>query len=215
MSVVHVSTRTPHRTGLQGRPHTLGDSTSHTTRHYSGIPHTQIFPTKHTPALLGKRWHPAHPRMYRCRPAAAAPLTLPISNPSDVGFPRSTRDACTHTLEPSPLARAPPPVHTSSATFATPLPLTQTLVRRRPLVRFVARSLTASVSLIPRAHPPLSPPSPVTINPRAPATHSLRIRDGDNEGSEGSRGSGGSRGGWAGSGRGDGRGSSETRRPLA
>ena len=130
---IHVSTRTPHRTGLQGRPHTLGDSTSHTTRHYSGIPHTQIFPTKHTPALLGKRWHPAHPRMYRCRPAAAAPLTLPISDPSDVGYPRSTRDAGTHTPEPSAVARAacaPSPAHTSSATSTYPLPHTEPLARR-------------------------------------------------------------------------------------
>ena len=184
MTVVHVSTRTPHRTGLQGRPHTPGDSTSHTTRHYSGIPHTQIFPTKHTPALLGKRWHPAHPRMYRCRPAAAAPLTLPISNPSDMGYPRSTRDAGTSTPKPSAVSHAacaPSPAHTSSATCTYPLPHTKPLARRLPWVSFDARSLTAHSTLITRAHPPLpiSPPSPVTILTRAPATHSLRIRDRD------------------------------------
>ena len=117
MTVVHVSTRTPHRTGLKGRPHTPGDSTSHTARHYSGIPHKQISPTKHTPALLGKRWHPAHPRMYRCRPAAAAPLSLPISNPSDAGRPQCTHEAGTHPPRPT-VARAPPPTLSSSATQA-------------------------------------------------------------------------------------------------
>ena len=108
-------------------------------------PHTC---NNNTPALLGKRWHPAHPRMYRCRPAAAAPLTLPISNPSDVGCPRSTRDAgllahTPRTPEPSAVDRAacaPSPAHTSSATCTYPLPHTEPLARRLPWVRFVAWS---------------------------------------------------------------------------
>ena len=82
----YMSRRAP-RTALDSRedhthqeipPHTRPDTTVESVESHSHAK-TQIFPTKHTPALLGKRWHPAHPRMYRCRPAAAAPLTLPIS----------------------------------------------------------------------------------------------------------------------------------------
>ena len=161
-----MSRRAP-RTALDSRedlthqeipPHTRQDTTV-----VGSYTHRQIFPTKHTPALLGKRWHPAHPRMYRCRPAAAAPLTLPISTPSDVGCPCSTRDAgllahTPRTPEPSAVDRAacaPSPAHTSSATCTYPLPHTEPLARRLPWVRFVAWSLTAHFTLITRAHPPL------------------------------------------------------------
>ena len=145
-----------------------------------------------TPALLGKRWHPAHPRMYRSWPAAAAPLPLPIGNSSDEGRPRSTSKAGTHTQEPLSLAPAPrPPTHSSSATRASPLPPTVSLAPRRPCVPSITGSLTTRLSLLARAHPPLSPPSPVVVNPRTPATYALRIRNGSRRDSEGSGGSGG------------------------
>ena len=128
-----------------------------------------------------------HPRVYRSRSAAAATHTLSVS-PSR-----------THSLA-SPQEWASEGLHTAIEPGATsPLPPTTTHARH-PWGRTVTGSLAESLTLLTRAQTPLSPPSPIVVDQRTPATYSPRIRNGGGRGCGcGGSGGGGGAGGVSGS----------------